>query len=389
MQESQHESHDRKPSVASAAASASSQSSGSLLDRKPTGFTIPDSASVEEHGRTFNAYREGKYLLPNDAMEQERLDLAHEMWRLILYDDLSWVPFEDEPLNVLDIGTGTGIWAIEFAQQHPASHVIGSDLSLIQPPEENVPSNCSFERDDIEDEWVFDRTFDYVHLRAMLTCFGDHTGVLKKIYDNLRPGGWVEYHEYLPDIFGKDEANQEALLASPLWQWTNRTLSGAKRFGRDMMIARQYKQLMVETGFVDVVERQVLAPNKPWPEDPRERRIGQYMQANTAEMIEAVSIKLLQADGMSLDEIHEFIPRVRECVLDPSLHLYTIMYVVYGRKPRQGEGPQSRFGSEPDAQLKTPPGNPAGSDGAVGTRPSHADDSTATSWKSIFPSWNQ
>jgi ubiquinone/menaquinone biosynthesis C-methylase UbiE len=141
--------------------------------------------SVEEHGRTFNAYRKGKYLLPNDALEQERLDMAHEMWRLVMYGDLSWVPFEDEPESVLDIGTGTGIWAIEFAQQQPASHVIGTDISLIQPADDNIPSNCSFERDDVKDQWVFDRLFDYIHLRAMLTCFNDHVGVLQNIYENL------------------------------------------------------------------------------------------------------------------------------------------------------------------------------------------------------------
>lgn len=36
---------------------------------------------------------------------------------------------------MLDIATGTGIWAIKFAQQHPQATVIGTDLSMIQPRE--------------------------------------------------------------------------------------------------------------------------------------------------------------------------------------------------------------------------------------------------------------
>jgi hypothetical protein len=44
-------------------------------------------------------------------------------------------------------------------------------------------------------------------------------------------------------VFGKDEANQEALLTSPVYEWSQRVLSGAKNFGRDMRIARRYKQL--------------------------------------------------------------------------------------------------------------------------------------------------
>ncbi|KAH6648244.1 S-adenosyl-L-methionine-dependent methyltransferase [Truncatella angustata] len=303
------------------------------------------------HGRTFNGYREGKYFLPNDAAEQERLDLAHEMWRLLLFGDLSWAPFADEPRQVLDIGTGTGIWAIEFAQQHPASHVIGTDISLIQPPEGSIPSNCTFERDDVEEEWVFDRLFDYIHLRAMLTCFNNHVGVVQRIYDNLKPGGWVEYQDYDPEVFGKDQANQQALLKSPVWEWCQLVFKGAARFGRDLMVARRYKKFLMDAGFVDVTEKIVLAPNKPWPEDPRERRMGQYMQANSLEMLGSVSAKLLQGDGMSAEQVDDLICRCRECFQGKELHLYSRMYVVMGRKPRDDELAARSPASDPTAAM--------------------------------------
>lgn len=67
--------------------------------------------------------------------------------------------------NVLDIGTGTGIWAVEFAEAHPETQVFGTDLSLIQPS--YVPPNCSFVREDSEEDWVFGFPFDYIHLRVM------------------------------------------------------------------------------------------------------------------------------------------------------------------------------------------------------------------------------
>jgi methylase of polypeptide subunit release factors len=35
--------------------------------------------------------------------------------------------------NVLDFATGTGMWAIDFADKYPAASVIGTDLSPIQP----------------------------------------------------------------------------------------------------------------------------------------------------------------------------------------------------------------------------------------------------------------
>jgi ubiquinone/menaquinone biosynthesis C-methylase UbiE len=35
--------------------------------------------------------------------------------------------------RVLDVGTGTGIWAIDFADENLEAHVLGVDLSPIQP----------------------------------------------------------------------------------------------------------------------------------------------------------------------------------------------------------------------------------------------------------------
>jgi ubiquinone/menaquinone biosynthesis C-methylase UbiE len=44
------------------------------------------------------------------------LDLQHQLWLLTLYDELYLSPIKN-PQNVLDIGTGTGIWAIEFGTE--------------------------------------------------------------------------------------------------------------------------------------------------------------------------------------------------------------------------------------------------------------------------------
>lgn len=39
------------------------------------------------------------------------------------------------PEYVLDIAAGTGIWAIKFAQEHPQTTMIGTDLSMIESSE--------------------------------------------------------------------------------------------------------------------------------------------------------------------------------------------------------------------------------------------------------------
>lgn len=65
--------------------------------------------------------------------ELDRLDLTHQMLRICLGDKLYLAPIGDDPGRVLDVGTGTGIWAIEFGDDHPSAEIIGTDLSPTQP----------------------------------------------------------------------------------------------------------------------------------------------------------------------------------------------------------------------------------------------------------------
>ena len=71
--------------------------------------------------------------------------------------------------RVLDIGTGTGIWAIDFADTHPEAKVKAIDLSPIQP--QFVPPNLVFEIMDIKEPWWFEESFDLIHCRSTAGSF--------------------------------------------------------------------------------------------------------------------------------------------------------------------------------------------------------------------------
>jgi 16S rRNA G527 N7-methylase RsmG len=53
-------------------------------------------------------------MLPNDEQESERLDIHHALMLHLLNGKLYWAPISNTPQRVLDLGTGTGIWAIDF-----------------------------------------------------------------------------------------------------------------------------------------------------------------------------------------------------------------------------------------------------------------------------------
>jgi hypothetical protein len=66
-----------------------------------------------ENGRRYHRFREGIYNFPNDDVEQEREDMKHAMVKLLCGQKLHFAPIGDNPQEILDIGTGTGIWVIE------------------------------------------------------------------------------------------------------------------------------------------------------------------------------------------------------------------------------------------------------------------------------------
>ena len=81
-----------------------------------------------ENGRRYHAYYgPDKNLMPTDDVEQERLDIHHEIMMLVTDGEIYKAPVRN-PHRVLDLGTGTGIWAIDFANSHPEAEVIGVDL---------------------------------------------------------------------------------------------------------------------------------------------------------------------------------------------------------------------------------------------------------------------
>ncbi|KAI1273554.1 S-adenosyl-L-methionine-dependent methyltransferase [Xylaria sp. FL0933] len=282
---------------------------------------------VNEHGRTYHRYKEGKYWMPNDEREQERLDLQHMICLKIFNDKLALAPVQDPP-RVLDFGTGTGAWAIEFAIQHPGSDVLGTDLSPIQP--EYVPPNCRFEIDDIEDEWLFSTKFDYVHGRHMVGSISDFPKLFKSIYDNLNPGGWVEMQDY----YVKLQSIDGTLDGTVLQRWNNMLNHALTFIGRSGLNTVKYKRWLREAGFEQVREEVFAVPGNPWPKGTEQKQLGAMQMENILEGLYGISISLFTKFlGMSSEAVEALLVDVRKDLMDRNIHFYYPIMAVYARKP--------------------------------------------------------
>lgn len=58
-------------------------------------------------------------------------EIQHDMWLLTLRGALALSPNVDVAKRVLDLGTGSGVWAIDYADTHPDAEVYYEIISKI------------------------------------------------------------------------------------------------------------------------------------------------------------------------------------------------------------------------------------------------------------------
>lgn len=173
-------------------------------------------------------------------------------------------------------------------------------MSLIQPA--NGPPNCKFIRDDAEEPWIFQTPFDYIHLGVVFSCFDHPKALLQKIYDNLQPGGWVEYQDSALELIGSDPTADAVIQASPLARWASLFKAGLRNTkGRDPDVTRNLQGWMRELGFVDVAQRIIPTSLNDWSLDPVDKRIGTLNRRNMKLLVGA-STKLVTAGGLPQEE---------------------------------------------------------------------------------------
>ncbi|KAF4447735.1 hypothetical protein F53441_8754 [Fusarium austroafricanum] len=263
--------------------------------------------------------------------------LASHHYTLLLFNNkLHLAPINKNPQKILDIGTGTGIWAIDMADEYPSAEVIGTDISAVQPA--FVPPNCSFHIDDAQLDWTFKPDdFDFIHLRYLYGAIDDWKKLYRQAYACVRRGGWVESLEI--DIQTRSEnpkvQNDENHVFN---KWYKLFFECGRKTGRTWEIARDGRQeeYMREAGFTDLFSKSWKVPVGGWPQDKKLKQIGLYNGAFIDHSIDGFAIfPIGEILGWSREQVTVLVSQMQKALKEPRALPYFTVHIVYGRKPEK------------------------------------------------------
>ncbi|KAJ5731187.1 uncharacterized protein N7483_005695 [Penicillium malachiteum] len=140
------------------------------------------------------------YLLKRDQIEAIRLGSRHLLWQLHLKHLLHPEIPTTDGMVIADIGAGTGLWALEVANQFPSLRVTAFDIAGTHfPSPEFWPSNAKFallnSLQDVPSELV--GQFDVIHLRmwAFVVRGDDPSPLIQNAAKMLKPGGYLQWED--------------------------------------------------------------------------------------------------------------------------------------------------------------------------------------------------
>ncbi|KAF5017329.1 hypothetical protein F66182_10758 [Fusarium sp. NRRL 66182] len=298
--------------------------------------TTSITASILEYrtiqGRTFHSDRHPtEYFTPNDKQQSASIDINHQALTLLLGGKLFLAPIKDNVKKVLDVGTGTGIWAIDFADEYPQSEVIGTDISPIQPSW--APANVKFEIDDATLRWTWENnTFDFIHIRYLFGAIGDWTSLFKEAYRCCAQDGWIQSGEADVHIRSDDGTTDDI---DALKLWARLFTEGGAKLGNSFFVqdGNLQEKGIEAAGFTDIKSVEYKFPIGGWAQDPELKEVGNFVKATLENDLEGYTL-LLWKNILQWpeDEYQVFLTEMRKFLRNRKAHGYMTVRYVYGRK---------------------------------------------------------
>ncbi|KXH65002.1 methyltransferase domain-containing protein [Colletotrichum salicis] len=212
--------------------------------------------------------------------------------------------------RVLDVGTGSGIWAVNFADDHPEAEI-----------------------DDVEEEWTWSRPFNYIHSRVMTGAIDDWDLYPRRCYEhqthsNLEPGGWIELQELDVNVTSDDGTLTPHHVLS---HWSRLLAAASQKLGRPYIDPRALAAAhdpttgLAAVGFVDVSVTTFKWPLNEWPKSAKHKQLGRIQLENGTTGMEAFTMAAFtRAFKWTPEAVNVFLVDVRNDLRDRDIHAYML-----------------------------------------------------------------
>ncbi|KAI1811752.1 methyltransferase LaeA [Poronia punctata] len=292
-------------------------------------------------GRFYGTYRPGRYLLPCDNLEDDRLDIMHKFHLVARHHETGRLkglvskPLPEHP-KVLDLGCGTGIWAIELADRLGGTgdyQIEGWDLNMNQP--EAIPPGVSFRRFDVEEPWEYTEwsSYDLIHMRSLNGSIEDYPRLYGQIFQHLKPGsGLLEQVEI--DFRPFAEGDPRPLQESKHMEWSQKLHQGFARAGKKLEMNPKTKEILEEVGFVDVEHTTIRIPFSPWPPEEEEKEIARWFNLGLTQGIDAITFEpIIHWLNYPYEAVCDLIKAVKADICKRQWRTYCTMHIYVARRP--------------------------------------------------------
>ncbi|RMJ15482.1 hypothetical protein CDV36_004866 [Fusarium kuroshium] len=284
------------------------------------------------HGRTYHSERgTAQYWAPNDALQNEVMDIHHHLLTIASEDKLHHAPIKKDIEASTSIRNVTDLLS-DFADEFSVTEVIGTDLSPIQPSW--VPPNLKFEIEDCTQPWTFrPNTFDYIHMRYLVGSIKDWNSLFEQAFRACKPGGWVESFEGVPIMQSDDGSVPDD---SAMAGWGKTFVEAGKKLERSFTVVDDNVQEegMAAAGLIDIESRIFKIPIGRWPKDQNYRNVGLFAQEVLEGDVEGHVLHVADlAWGWSKEQVTVYCAKLRKEIRSGKHHPYYRIKIVYGRKP--------------------------------------------------------
>ncbi|KAH7375861.1 S-adenosyl-L-methionine-dependent methyltransferase [Plectosphaerella cucumerina] len=235
------------------------------------------------------------YFEPIDDHEMMRLSNLHEVLMLVFNNRL--VPPElSRPRKILDLGSGTGDWAVEVAKTFPACE---EDNLVLQV--DNVNESFTWPRNE----------FDLVHSQMMVGAVNKDRWqpYVRDIFRTLRQGGWCEMVEI---YFNAQSDNGTLTDDHALRRWSKGYLESIQTLKNPRAPLRMARW-MREAGFIVNEEpRPIPLPTCGWSTDARQQEIGRLNRDQVRSMLSSVALyPMTMFQGMAVRDFEIMVAQAR------------------------------------------------------------------------------